>query len=196
MPRRHGIVGADTLKRIVIDSGEVRLNYVDETTRGTLIGATRGGSTFTIEQEFKDFGVDGSKGAVKGAKRITKLGAKLVANFIEVNDDLIRLALPGSTSTSHPVVTPTHYEITRSLKIATSDYNTSVAIIGEVTGSLKPIVIILKNVLVDGNFEIGFTDNDESVIPLQFTAHFDPAAMDTEPWVIRYPEDIATTTIA
>ena len=51
----------------------------------------------------------------------------------------------------------------------------------------------MKNALCDGNFEIGMSDNEESVLKVQFTAHFDPADMDDEPWRIWYPLDVMTT---
>lgn len=195
MTRYHGITGTSTFDRIIVDSGQVRLNYVDANSIGTLIGATKGGSTFSLEREIKDLGVDGQKGVTKGARRTTKVNAKLTCNFISLSSDIIRMAIAGSTETNHPLVNPTHREIKASLDIALSDYHSSVAILGQVQGSNHPIVIILKNCLCDGNFELGFTDGDESVLPLQFTAHFDPANMDAEPFIIRFPEDIDTTTL-
>ena len=47
--------------------------------------------------------------------------------------------------------------------------------------------------ICDGNLELGMTDNEEGVLAVQFTAHFDPDTLDTEPWTIRYPRDVATT---
>lgn len=189
MARYHGIQ-ADTYRRFVIDSGEVRTGYVDGNNTGTRIGATRGGSAFTIEQEIRDMAVDGAKGPVKGGRRITKVNAKLEVNFVEFTPSLLNMALPGSTTTEEAL---THMEIKRALQIALTDYKTNIALIGEVSGSGDPIIIILDNVLADGNFEITAADNDESVLKVQFTAHFDPASMDTEPWTIKFPTDVLTT---
>jgi hypothetical protein len=191
MPRYHG-VDSNTYRKFVIDSGEVRLGYSSESSRGTRLGATRGGTTFTIEQEIKDMAVDGAKGPVKGGRRITKSNAKMEVNFIEINQNLISLALPGSTTdeVGSPV---THEAFKRALQIAATDYSSSISLIGEVSGSGVPIVITLSNVLADGNFEIAMSDNDESVLKIQFTAHFDPSDLDTEPWEIRFPLDVSTT---
>lgn len=195
MARYHGITGTSTFDRILVDSGQIRLNYVDAASPGTLIGATKGGSVFSLEREIKDLGIDGQKGVTKGARRVTKVGAKLTCNFISLSSDIIRMAIPGSSETNHPLVSPTHREIKAALDIALSDYLSSIAILGEVMGSTVPIIIILKNCLCDGNFELSFSDGEESVLPVQFTAHFDPTAMDTEPYTIRYPGDIDTTTV-
>lgn len=190
MSRYHGITDG-TYERFVIDSGEVRMGYVNESDRGTLLGATRGGSTFTIETEYKDMAVDGAKGPVKGGRRITKVTAKLVANFIEFSTDLLKIALPGS---SEEMSGTTHDQITRALALAAANYKSNIVIIGEVSGTTQPIICGIENALADGNLEIACTDNEESVIQVQFTAHFDPSDLDTEPWFIRWPHDSNPTT--
>jgi hypothetical protein len=192
MARLHGIT-ENSYRRFVIDSGEVRLGYVDADNTGVLLGATRGGSTFTIETEYRIMEVDGAKGPVKGGRRITKVVAKMEVNFIEITPALINLALPGSTTTEEPSDAPTHSEIKRALQLAAANYSDSVALLGEVSGSDRPIVCILQNVLADGNFEIAATDNEESVLKIQFTAHFTPEDLDTEPWIVRFPLDVMTT---
>jgi hypothetical protein len=191
MPKYHG-VDSQTYRKFVIDAGEVRIGYTDESTRGTRLGATRGGSTFTIEQDVKDMAVDGAKGPVKGGRRIIKSNAKLECSFIEISQDLISLALPGST-TEEFGSPATHESIKRALQIAATDYSSNIALIGEVSGSGVPVVVIINNALADGNFELGLVDNDESVLKVQFTAHFDPSDLETEPWEIRYPLDVLTT---
>lgn len=137
--------------------------------------------------------VDGAKGPVKGGRRITKVVAKMEVNFIEITPALITLALPGSTTTEEPSVAPTHAEIKRALQLAAANYQDSIALLGEVSGSDRPIVCILQNVLADGNFEIAATDNEESVLKIQFTAHFTPEDLDSEPWIVRFPLDVMTT---
>lgn len=184
MARQHGIT-SNTYKRFIIDSGAVYKNY-DESGEA-LLGATRGGNTFTMEQEIRDMPVDGAKGRVKGHNRITRVNAIIVANFLEVSADILNLAFPGS-SVADFGSPKTHDQVTRSLAIALSDYVTNIAIIGEVTGgAANANGIIIDNALVTENIEVGHVDNDESVLSLTFTAHFDPADLDTEPWRFRFP---------
>jgi hypothetical protein len=185
MNRQHGIT-ANTYKRLVIDSGAVYKNY-GVAGGNILLGATRGGNTFTIESEYREMEVDGAKGPLKGMRRITKVTATLVANFIEISSNIIQMALPGSIGTT--TASPASWDIIkRSLEIALTDYVTNIAIIGEVNGQSKPSVLILKNALADGNFEIGFEDNNESVLPVTFKGHFSLSDLDTEPWEIRFPK--------
>jgi len=198
MGRWHG-VNSDTYKRLIIDSGAVYKDFTSQAVPGTLLGATRGGSTFTIEQEIKDMAVDGAKGPVKGSRRITRVNVKLVCNFIEHSADLWEHALPGSEyaadfATTIEPVDAYHVEFRRSLEIALADYIDNVVIIGQVTGTDQAVVCGIKNALADGNFEMAFVDNEETGLTVQFTGHFDPDALDEEPWILWYPEDLTTTT--
>lgn len=181
MARQHGVVD-DTYRRLVIDSGAVYKNY--GLSSELLLGATRGGNVFSIETEYKDMAVDGAKGPVKGSRRITRVTGKLTANFIEFSPSILNISLPGSSTSS----LTNHTSITRQLQIALSDYLTNVALVGEVSGSNYPLIVILSNVLVDSNIEIGMTDNEEATYTMTFTAHFDPDSLDAEPWEIRYPD--------
>ena len=195
MSRRHGInSNGPTYDRLVIDAGEVRIGFNTVADPGDILAATRGGSTFTVETEYREMPVDGAKGPVKGGRRITKVTAKMVLNIVEWSGDLINKALPGSTVANHPSNKPTHDKITRALQILAADYIDSVAILGEVSGSAQPVVCVLRNALNTGNFEVGLVDNEESVAKLELTAHFDPDALDTEPWEIYYPQDVNPTT--
>jgi hypothetical protein len=186
MARKHGVT-ANTYKKFVIDSGAVYKNY--GTGGELLLGATRGGNTFSIETEYREMPADGAKGPVKGSRRVTKVVAKIKANFVEISAAVLALSLPGSAVSDFPAtVGKTHDSVKRSLALALADYVSNIAIVGEVTGnSTQPVIVILSNVLADGKFEMGFSDNDESVIAVEFTGHFDPSALDTEPWEIRYP---------
>ncbi|MCO4819783.1 MAG: hypothetical protein KC517_09175 [Bacteroidetes bacterium] len=185
--RQHGVT-SDTYKKFYIDSGAVYKNYGES--GELLLGATRGGNTFVIEQEIRDMPVDGARGKVVGGDRITNINAIITANFIEMSSVLMQLALPGSAVADYPVApaSKTHDSITRALDIALTDYATNIAIVGEVTGNdTVGGVVILSNGLSDGNFELGFTDKDESVLAITFGARFDPSDLDTEPWEIRHP---------
>jgi len=198
MGRWHGIT-SDTYKRLIIDSGAVYKDFTDLANPGTRVGATRGGSTFTIEQEIKDMAVDGAKGPVKGSRRITKVNVKLVCNFIEHSADLWEMALPGSEyaadfATTIAPVDSDHVEFRRSLEIALSDYIDNVVLIGQITGTNQAVVCGIKNALADGNFEMAFTDSEETGLSVQLTGHFDPDNLDEEPWILWYPEDLTTTT--
>jgi len=186
MSKKHGVT-ANTFTRFVIDSGAVYKNWGEA--GEALIGATRGGNSFKIETEQRQMEVDGSIGDVKGDKRIIRVTATITANFVELSKALFLLANPGATAADYPATEgKTHDLITRARDILTSDYVTNVAIVGNSTYSATGYIIVkLANALADGNLELGFTDREESVIPVTFKAHFDPASLGTEPWSIYNP---------
>ena len=187
MARKHGIT-ADTYKRFIIDAGAVYTGFTDFTSLGMLLGATRGGSQLTIEQEIKDMEVDGARGPVIGSRRITMVKATLTVNFIEHTLADLKRALVGSDSAAFN----TDWDaITRALVIEDADFLDDITIVGEVSGDSDGMGIRLDNAISDGNFELTFADKEEGVIAMTFTAHFDPtdlgAGTDTEPWTIYWP---------
>lgn len=183
MARQHGITST-TYDNMVIDSGAAYFGFTSLASPGTLMGATRGGSTFSVEQEVKDMAVDGAHGMVKGGRRIINIGAKLTINFIEHSLANFKRALAASTSAAFN----TNWDkITRSVQIADTDFLTNVAIIGEVQGQTGAIGLIINNALADGNLELAFADKEEGVLPISYSGHFTTADLDTEPWEIIYP---------
>ena len=187
MTRRHGIT-ADTYKKFIIDSGAVYTGFTNFTSLGTLLGATKGGSQFTIEQEIKDMEVDGARGPVKGSRRPTMVKATLTVNFIEHTLANLKRALVGSDSAAYEIDWDV---ITRALVIEDTDFLEDITIVGEVSGEANGMAIQLKNVIADGNFDLTFADKEEGVVAMVFTAHFLPtdlgAGTDTEPWAIYMP---------
>lgn len=187
MTRRHGIT-ADTYKKFIIDSGAVYTGFTGFSSLGTLLGATRGGSSLVIEQEIKDMEVDGARGPVIGSRRITMIKATLTVNFIEHTLAGLKRALVGSDSAAFE----TNWDaITRELVIADADFLSDITIIGQVSGDSDAMAIKLNNAIADGNFELTFADKEEGVITMAFTAHFDPSDLgsgdDTEPWTLYWP---------
>lgn len=189
MARHHGITG-DTYKRLIIDSGAVYTGFTGFSSLGTLLGATRGGNQLTLEQEIRDMEIDGARGPVIGSRRIVMLKASLTVNFIEHTLANLKRALVGSSSATFEVDWDA---ITRGLVIADTDFLSDVTILGEISGETNAMAIKLDNVIADGNFELSFTDKEEGVIAVTFTAHFDPddleAGTDTEPWTIYRPTE-------
>jgi hypothetical protein len=189
--KTHGIT-TETTKRFAIDSGAVFLN-LGEATGERLLGATRGGNTFTVEQEIKIIEVDGSKGPLKGARRIIESTAKIKANLLELTTANIMLAIAGATATNwtdetSTPATNTHDEIRRVRNLSDIDYIKNIAIVGRVSGTNENIICMVYNALADEGLELAFEDKEEGVLEVTFTAHFDPNDLDTEPWAIRFPK--------
>ena len=174
-------ISANTRNRLLYDAGVVYADYGLGTER--LLGATRGGNVATIEQEIRKMAVDGQPGDVKGDKRRTSVTAKLAVNLVEISTANIQLALPGSATETDE----TNDTLTRTAQISDADYYTNVTLILQKAGTDSRFGFKLSNCLVTSNLEIGANDNDEPVMALEFTAHFLPSDLVTEPWEIFNP---------
>jgi len=181
--QKHG-VSANTPDRILIDSGAVYWKATDDwsvASSGTLLGATKGGNAFELNRTIRRMDPDGSKGPVKGFRRIEEVVATLTVNLIEITEANLLMALPGSSATSHVIT---------GAEIDDSDYIANVVIVGTITGfdgTSAPIICKLKNCLVDGPFTLNLNPKDEAVLQMRFTAHYLDSDLDTEPFEITYP---------
>ena len=185
MVQTHGIT-TETVKRFILDAGAVYLNLGEA--NEVLLGATRGGNVFLVEQDIRTMEVDGARGPVKGARRIIAVRARITANLLEIDADSLVKILPGSAKTDYPSAgAKTHDSIKRVRDIIDSDYLTNVAIVGKISGADEDFIGIVKEALSDENMELTTADKEEGVIAVTFTGHFDPANLSEEPWEIRFP---------
>jgi hypothetical protein len=176
----HGIT-ADTGDRLFLDAGAVYINYGTATER--LLGATRGGNGFNLDRKFRVMDADGAKGPVKGMRRLESVNAVITAKMLELTVENMLLAITGATGATEGTTTAiTGGEVTD------ADYLTNVAIVGRISGKTVPVICMVKNALVDSGLDLKTADKDEAVVEVTFTAHYDPADMDEEPWEIIYPD--------
>lgn len=192
MPKKTSGLTTESVERFVIDAGAVYVNLFEPEER--LLGATRGGSTFAIEQEIKLVEIDSVRGATKGARRVVESNARLTTNLLELSTQNLLLAIAGSTATSYTDTTetpaptaPTHDEIRRVRNITDIDYVKNIAIVGKIQGTTRNIICMIYNALSDEGFEMAFEDREEAVLEVTFTAHYDPANVDEEPYSIFMP---------
>lgn len=200
MPLQTKGLRTESVDHLIVDAGAVYVN-LDETDE-RLLGATRGGSTFRIEQDVREIEVDGSPGPLKGARRVVEVRPQLTTNLLEMTMENLLMAIPGAEATPIPDATATTgHSIRRRRNIRGIDYIKNIGIVGTKQGSGEPVILKIYNAMQDDNFELGTEDKDESVLELTFTGHFDPGDMSVEPWEIIYPlneglqsGDIAGTT--
>lgn len=193
MTPRSGVTN-NTVKNMILDAGVIYKNYGVEGDEA-IIGATDGGNTFLVEREVREIPVDGLKGKTKGLRRIISENAQLTVNLKEMSTENLQMALPGTTAVDDPGEDPTHDKITSNFHLEdgivdaeADDYIANVAFVGNVSGNDEPVVIMLHNVLSDGNFELNATDQEEGVVELQLSAHYDPEDLDEPIYEIRYPK--------
>lgn len=194
MPKRTTGITSQSLNSFVIDAGAVYVNLGETDER--LLGATKEGSTFTIEAEMREMEIDGVRQAIKGTKRIINVLATLTVNLLELSAENLSLALVGSELTEFTdenATDPTHDVIRRAREIGTMDYIKNIAIVGKVNNTGDNFVGLLYNALSSGGLEMALEDENEAAIELTFTAHIDAddIADDgtyTEAWEIRMPK--------
>jgi hypothetical protein len=197
-------VHADTAKHLVFDAGALYFNIDVEALEDTLgedpvtealaeavrVGATRGGSTFNVGRTLREIEADGLLGPVKGLVRRQEVRPVLTVNMLEISKSNLVKAIAGATAT-----TAGDYAKITGGPITEDAYIGNIALLTTYSGSAKPIIVVLFNVLVHESFDLSFADEDEPVATVPFVAHFDPA--DGEPdedkvWRIYHPgEDVA-----
>lgn len=192
MPKKTSGLTTESVEKFVIDAGAVYVNLFEVDER--LLGATRGGSTFAIEQEIKLVEIDSVRGATKGARRVVESNARLTTNLLELSTENLLMAIAGATATDYTDTTETpaptgktHDEIRRVRNITDIDYIKNIAIVGKVQGTNRNIICMIYNALADEGFEMGFEDREEAVLEVTFTAHYDPANVEEEPFSIFLP---------
>jgi hypothetical protein len=177
---KHG-VSSNTPDRMIIGPGAVYIGSGDPSSPGTLLGATKGGNVFEVNRTIRDIRPDGSKGKVKGFRRVEEVEATLTVNLLEITEANLLYALPGAAASSHVIT---------GAEIDDSDFITAVSIVGEVTGftmTSDPIILTLSNCICEGPLSLNLNNNEEATIQLKFVAHFADSDLSTEPWQITYP---------
>ena len=184
---------ANTAKKLLLDAGAFVKDFEPatdtwDTIKDTkVIGATQGGGSFSAVPTIRRIEIDGVKGAAKGLEALDEWVVTITANVKEVSADTLALALAGAKS--EDTETPTGYKkITAKNEIALTDYLTNIAWIGKLSGSDKPVIIVVKNTLCTNGLSLTMADKAEGVIALTFTGHYDPATLDSPPFEIYYPE--------
>jgi hypothetical protein len=185
MGRQHGVT-CQTTQRLMIDSGAVYINYGESNQRK--LGTTRGGNTFTIENEMRIMEFDGVRGQLIGSHRNLGSIPKITANIVEWKTQTFLDILPGAVRTD---LSSTYDRITRTIrKLVASDYISNVAIVGEcTTGDNELVVCGLYNAIQLENLEMPFNDKDETVGTVTFSGCVFCGDMESEPWWIDYPKE-------
>ena len=186
----------NTPKHYLIDAAVVYKNVTYAEVggfTGSLVGATQGGVSVNIEQEYRHPEVDGTAvvdGKIEGNVILQRAAASAVINLKEITAANLGLSLNSAPVDAGANEAPTGYKkITTKRKVAAGDYLTNLAIVGTISGSTQPIVAILDKALCKGGVEIGTTESGETVLELTFEANATVAQLAAEefPWRIYYP---------
>ncbi|HEM6455913.1 TPA: hypothetical protein U2D46_001761 [Streptococcus suis] len=184
----------NTPKSYIVNAGAVYKNLTWNTEsrkwEGELFGATSGGNKLTIEQNYRQIEVDGVFTAAVGQKVLESQGAKLEINAKELTAENIRMAINGVIEQGDGQKAPsTSKVITAKGELKKTDYITNLGLVGNLSGTNEPIIVILDNALCVSGLEFETKDNDEAVITMTFEAHANEEQIDdlTLPCRIIYP---------
>lgn len=196
MAKTYSGFTSTTAENLLLDAGAIFINYDMEVdtfdsavAAGKLLGATRGGSTFEAVPEIRNIEIDGVKGRAKGLTVIDSWEVKLTANVLEVTKEGLTKAL---TSGSVDSITNLDYDIiTASNDVPLSSYIDNITFVGKKSGSSNPVIIQLYNALNVTGLNIQTADKGETVIAMEFQAHYDSNELDSPPFKIFLPQNIA-----
>jgi hypothetical protein len=151
----------------------------------SLIGATSGGSKFSIVPEYTDIEVDGALVKVKGFTVKTGETATMEVNFLEMTPDLLKMCVVGDVAASTDYEGYT--EITSRARVEEGDYIENLAYVGKKTDG-TPIIIIFAQAICTSGLEVEGKNKEAGVFKGTFecVADVTPEA-DTLPWKILYP---------
>lgn len=190
MPLQTTGYTANSPLHYLLDAGAIYKNLTyDELTgefTGTLLGATSGGNEFALAQETRVIEVDGIKGQAKGNVVIDSETPSLTVNLKELTAANLSLSIAGSEINSD-----TNYDIITSKgKIELTDYLDNVAFVGRLSGSSKPVVIVIDNAISLEGLTITTADKGEAVVPVVFTGHYDEnnVELGVAPYKIYWPK--------
>jgi len=149
---------------------------------GTIVGATRGGGSFTVTRELRQPEVDGRRYGFKGDTFVDSVEAQLSTTLVEVTPENLKMLFGSATITgSAPKQT-----IKLNTAIDTADYLTNIVWVGDIADG-RYVLICLNNALNQADISLTFTDKGEGTLPVEFHAkQANVDDYDTAPFEIVY----------
>ena len=136
------------------------------TGKGTLLGATRGGGTFTVTRETRTPEIDGMRYGFIGSDFVDSTDAYLSTTLLEVTpENIATLLATGVATTSGSVTT-----VKMNTAIADTDYLNNICWVGNIGSSGKLALIVLKNAINTADFTFTYADKGEGTLAAEFHA--------------------------
>lgn len=189
---------SSTPENFIIDAATVYKNLTFDGSEfsGTLVGATSGGVTVNIEQSYRKPEVDGTYHTeVKGLKQLESAVCNVTMNLKELTAENLRQSLNGTMEDAGELEAPAGYKkITTKRYVEDGDYIPTIAVVGRLSGTDKPVIFVLDNALATEPLELSTEDNGEAVVEQTLTAHasYEQLAADEFPWRIFYPNEVTS----
>ena len=164
-----GIFLKDFVYSGIASAGDLKsaINTAVTGSASNLLGATRGGGSFTVTRELRSPDVDGKRYGFKGDTFVDSVDARISTTMIEITPENIKDAFGSATlATSSSGLVHT---IKLNTAIDTDDYLTNICWIGDIADG-RYVLICLKNALNEADFTLTFTDKGEGTLPVEFHA--------------------------
>lgn len=130
-----------------------------------ILGATRGGGTFTATREIRTPEVDGMRYGFIGSDFVDSADAYLSTTLVEVTAQSVKDCLGNATASTSGKKTT----IKMHTAIQETDYISNLCWIGDLADG-RLILIALKNALNTADFSLTFTDKGEGTLAAEFHA--------------------------
>lgn len=171
-----------TIQNMQLNAGVLLNKY----TKGTdieeddIIGATRGGGSFSLIPTVHQAAVDGAPTYTKGLERTDDWVATLNVTMVEFNDEAVSRALGvGVTKTETGSGATKDTTFTVKNTVSDSDYK-DIYWVGDMSNG-QNVVIKLTNALNINGLTLTFTDRGEGTFPLSLIGHYTTADLKTAP---------------
>ena len=186
---------AKTADNLLLDAGAFFKDFdiTDDTfetavAAGKLIGATRGGGSFTAVPEIRAIEIDGVRGKAKGLQVIDEWEIKMSANVLEVTKEGLAMALTASeiddtTNQVYDILSAKNY-------IELTDYMDNITYVGKISGSSEPLIIQIYNVINTTGLTLSAEDKSEAVTEMEFEGHYSESNLDSPPFKIFFPKTL------
>lgn len=157
--------------------------------RESLVGATSGGSKFSIVTTNTQVAVDGVNVRMKGLDAKTEEKATMEVNFLELTPDIIQAALHSKLGES---VDPAFDVYESKAEIDEGDYWENIAYVGVNLKNKKKCIVIMENAICTSGFEMEGKPKEATIGKYIFecSAELDSDG-DTLPWHVYYPKATA-----
>lgn len=172
-----------TIVNLQLNAGVLLTTYTKGTdiNENDIIGATRGGGSFTAVPTVHQAAVDGAPTYTKGLERVDDWVITLNATMVEVSDEAISRALGvGVTKTETGTGTTKDTTFTVKRTVNDADYK-DLYWVGDLSNG-QNVVIKIKNALNTSGLNLTFSDRGEGTYALALIGHFTTDDLDTAPF--------------
>lgn len=179
MPLKTGLTER-TIVNLQLNAGVLLTAYTkgEDIEETAILGATRGGGSFTAVPTIHQAAVDGAPTYTKGLERVDDWVITLNATMVELNDEAVSRALGVGVVKTGGNTADTVFTVKRTVNDA--DYK-DLYWVGDLSNG-QNVVIKIKNALNTSGLNLTFTDRGEGTYALALIGHFTVDDLDTAPF--------------